>query len=74
MAARGNILGVMIKLKDDISGGVIPGISANSLRREIARGSRRPKRCKKILLRAGAGSSDMFTRPLMGTHPSGTVG
>ncbi|MGV7929442.1 MAG: GMC family oxidoreductase N-terminal domain-containing protein [Spirochaetota bacterium] len=70
----GNILGVMIKLKDDISGGVYPGhISKQLTVGDRSRLTKAEAVCKKILLRAGAGSSDMFTRPLMGTHPSGTV-
>ena len=71
----GRTLGVMIKLKDEISGqvggrGVISkGLTASDRRRQaraetVARG---------ILLKAGCDAGTIFTSPLRGTHPSGTV-
>lgn len=71
----GNILGVMIKLKDDISGGVYPNgkISKPLTQGDSARLLRARAACEKILIEAGAHPSSIFMRPLMGTHPSGTV-
>ena len=71
----GNLLGVMIKLKDDISGGVFadgrirkPLTDADARRLAGAR-----RMAERILVEAGAKPSSLFMRPLMGTHPSGTV-
>jgi choline dehydrogenase-like flavoprotein len=69
------MLGVMIKLKDDITGGIYPDgkirkpLSADDTERlqdafEVSR---------RILIEAGAKESSIFMRPLIGTHPSGTV-
>ncbi len=70
----GNILGVMIKLKDDLSGGVYPGrISKPLTEKDSARLARARGMCERILIEAGANPSSIFMRPLMGTHPSGTV-
>ena len=70
----GNILGVMIKLKDDISGGVYPKyISKQLTQGDRSRLSKAEAVSKKILIKAGADPSGIFTRPLLGTHPSGTV-
>jgi hypothetical protein len=70
-----NILGVMIKLKDDISGGVFPNgkiskpmTASDRERLQIAEGV-----CRKILVEAGAPADTIFMTPLRGTHPSGTV-
>jgi choline dehydrogenase-like flavoprotein len=70
-----NILGVMIKLKDDISGGVFadgtiskPMTGGDRERLENAFGV-----CRRILVEAGADQSRIFMTPLRGTHPSGTV-
>ena len=71
----GHTLGVMIKLKDEISGEVDPsgrimkGLTSNDRDRltqaeEVAR---------RILVRAGCKPDTLFTTPLRGTHPSGTV-
>ena len=69
------LLGVMIKLKDDISGGIYPDgkirkplTSADSMRLNEAY-----EVCRKILVEAGAQKSSIFMRPFVGTHPSGTV-
>ncbi len=70
-----NLLGVMIKLKDAISGGVFPDgkiskplTKDDTLRMKIAEDVSR-----RILIEAGADPSTIFTTPLRGTHPSGTV-
>jgi choline dehydrogenase-like flavoprotein len=71
----GNILGVMIKLKDDISGGVYPNgkISKPLTDMDSARLAKARAMCERILIEAGAKPSSIFMRPLIGTHPSGTV-
>jgi choline dehydrogenase-like flavoprotein len=71
----GNVLGVMIKLKDEISGGVFPD---GRIRKPLTPGDRErlgqaEETCRRILVRAGAEPSSIFTTPLRGTHPSGTV-
>jgi choline dehydrogenase-like flavoprotein len=70
-----NTLGVMIKLKDEISGGVYPdgSISKPMTKRDSARLQEAEQVCHKILVEAGAGRSTIFTSPLRGTHPSATV-
>ena len=71
----GNLLGVMIKLKDDVSGGVYPGggISKPMTERDRDRLGRAERVCQEILLKAGADPSAIFMTPQRGTHPSGTV-
>lgn len=71
----GNILGVMIKLKDSISGGVFPDgkISKPLTEFDSARLRSAEAVCHKILVKAGANPGTIFTTPLRGTHPSGTV-
>jgi choline dehydrogenase-like flavoprotein len=70
-----NILGVMIKLKDEVSGGVFPDgtISKPLTEGDRARLARAEDVCRKILVGAGAEADSIFTSPLRGTHPSGTV-
>ncbi len=68
------MLGVMIKLKDDISGGVFPGkISKSLTKSDQERQDHAYDVCKKILIEAGARASSIFMTPLRGTHPSATV-
>jgi choline dehydrogenase-like flavoprotein len=71
----GNALGVMIKLKDEISGGVFPNghISKPLTESDRKRLESAEEVCRKILVEAGARPSTIFTTPLRGTHPSGTV-
>jgi choline dehydrogenase-like flavoprotein len=71
----GNLLGVMIKLKDEVSGGVFPDgtISKPLTERDRARLARAEEVCHGILVRAGADADSIFTSPMRGTHPSGTV-
>ncbi len=71
----GNTLGVMIKLKDEISGRVDEdgrinkGLTAGDRLRQY----RAEARARNILLKAGCDPNTIFTTPLRGTHPSGTV-
>ena len=70
-----NTLGVMIKLKDEVSGGVFPDgkISKPMTENDRPRMAAAEKVCRDILLEAGAKPDSIFTTPLRGTHPSGTV-
>jgi len=70
-----NTLGVMIKLKDDISGGVFPNgkISKPMTNHDRPRMRAAEEVCQRILVEAGARPDTIFTTPLRGTHPSGTV-
>jgi choline dehydrogenase-like flavoprotein len=71
----GHTLGVMIKLKDEISGRVDErgrirkGLTVNDQKRQ----KRAEERARSILLQAGCDPDTLFTTPLRGTHPSGTV-
>jgi choline dehydrogenase-like flavoprotein len=71
----GQTLGVMIKLKDEISGKVSAkaqirkGLTAAD-RQRLARAE---NMAQKILKNAGCNPDTIFTSPLRGTHPSGTV-
>jgi choline dehydrogenase-like flavoprotein len=68
-------LGVMIKLKDDVSGGVFPNgkISKPMTDHDRLRMRAAEEVCRRILIEAGARPQTIFTTPLRGTHPSGTV-
>lgn len=70
-----NTLGVMIKLKDDISGGVFQDgrISKPMSDHDRSRMCAAEEVCRRILIEAGARPETIFTTPLRGTHPSGTV-
>jgi choline dehydrogenase-like flavoprotein len=70
-----NTLGVMIKLKDDISGGVFSNgkISKPMTDHDRPRMRAAEEVCRRILIEAGAKPETIFTTPLRGTHPSGTV-
>lgn len=70
-----HILGVMIKLKDVISGGVFPDgrISKPLTDDDRPRLKIAEDVCRKILVESGARSDTIFTTPMRGTHPSGTV-
>ena len=69
------LLGVMIKLKDEVSGGVFPNgtISKPMTDQDRLRMASAEKVCKRILIAAGADPSTIFVTPQRGTHPSGTV-
>lgn len=73
--AWGRALGVMIKIKDDISGGVtLEGeISKPMTERDQFRLNHGAIVARQILMRAGADPDSIFLTPLRGTHPSGTV-
>jgi choline dehydrogenase-like flavoprotein len=69
------MLGIMIKLKDDISGGIYPD---GKIRKPLTAKDNEClleayRVCRRILVEAGAKKSSIFMRPLVGTHPSGTV-
>ena len=68
-------LGVMIKIKDDISGGItLDGeISKPMTERDLFRMNHGAIVAHQILVRAGADPDSIFITPLRGTHPSGTV-
>jgi choline dehydrogenase-like flavoprotein len=71
----GRTLGVMIKLKDEVSGGIdehgriSKGLTENDRRRL----DQAEAAARQILLKAGCNPDTIFTTPLRGTHPSGTV-
>jgi choline dehydrogenase-like flavoprotein len=68
------MLGVMIKVRDEVSGGVSrTAISKPLTERDRARMAEAEQLCRRILVKAGAEPSSLFTTPLRGTHPSGTV-
>lgn len=71
----GHTLGVMIKIKDDISGGItLDGeISKPVTERDQFRLNHGAIIAQRILVRAGADPDSIFITPLRGTHPSGTV-
>jgi choline dehydrogenase-like flavoprotein len=68
-------LGVMIKLKDEISGGIDAHghISKSVTPADRARLTQAEVMAGKILRRAGCTPASIFTSPLRGTHPSATV-
>jgi choline dehydrogenase-like flavoprotein len=69
------MMGIMIKLKDDISGIIYPDgrISKTLTDSDRERQNHAYDLCRKILIEAGAKKSSIFMTPLRGTHPSGTV-
>ena len=71
----GHAMGVMIKLKDAVSGGVFPNgkISKPLTDNDRERMAGAERVCERILVEAGAKRSSIFTSVLRGTHPSGTV-
>ncbi|RPI84897.1 MAG: GMC family oxidoreductase [Chloroflexi bacterium] len=70
-----NMVGVMIKLKDQISGGVFANgkISKPLTDNDRQRLRSAEQVCRQILVKAGADLDHLFMTPLRGTHPSGTV-
>ncbi len=71
----GKTMGVMIKLKDEISGGIsVEGkISKTLTEPDRWRLNHASNLARKILIRAGCKPDSVFVGPLRGTHPSGTV-
>jgi len=70
-----NTLGLMIKVKDEIAGGItMEGkISKPMTERDQDKLNHASIVCRKILMKAGCDSESIFVTPLRGTHPSGTV-
>ena len=68
-----NMLGVMIKLKDDVSGGVFPNgrISKPMTGHDRSRMRAAEEVCRRILIEAGARPETIFTTPL---RPEDDVG
>ena len=71
----GKTMGIMIKLKDEISGGIsMEGkISKPLSQQDRSRLNHASNLCRKILIQAGCRPESIFMSPPMGTHPSGTV-
>jgi choline dehydrogenase-like flavoprotein len=71
----GRTLGVMIKLRDEISGevGARGRISKGLTDADRTRLAAAEKVAAEVLQRAGADAGTVFTTPLRGTHPSATV-
>ena len=71
----GHTLGVMIKLKDEVSGGVdIRGrVSKGMTPRDQSRLLRAEAVARQILEKAGCDADTIFSTPMRGTHPSGTA-
>ena len=69
------MMGIMIKLKDDISGGVYPDgkIRKPLTSNDTERLNEAFEVCRRILIEAGASKSSIFMRPFIGTHPGSTV-
>jgi choline dehydrogenase-like flavoprotein len=70
-----HMLGVMIKLRDEVSGGVFPDgrISKPMTGADRERLAEAKEVSRKILVEAGARRGELLVSPLRGTHPSGTV-
>jgi len=69
------LLGIMIKLKDDITGGIYPD---GKIRKPLSASDNERLHeafevCRRILIEAGAKQSSIYMRSPIGTHPSGTV-
>lgn len=71
----GRTLGVMIKLKDEVSGEVENDgtVSKGLTSHDRERFARAGEVAKRILKQAGCKPDTIFSTPLRGTHPSGTV-
>jgi choline dehydrogenase-like flavoprotein len=71
----GHTLGVMIKLKDEISGGLDQNgrINKGLTPADQQRLNKAEQIARRILLQAGCDPDTLFLTPLRGTHPSGTV-
>ncbi len=68
-------MGVMIKLKDELSGGIYADgtISKPITPSDRERLAEAEAASRAVLLEAGADPESLFTSPLRGTHPSSTV-
>lgn len=74
----GHTSGIMIKLKDEISGYVRANgrgftVSKGLTENDRLRVAKAEQTATQILLKAGCDPDTIFTTPLRGTHPSGTV-
>lgn len=74
----GRTLGIMIKLKDEISGFVKAESRGFTISKGLTADDRRrlhqaEQAAARILRQAGCDPDTIFTTPLRGTHPSGTV-
>uniref|UniRef100_UPI002ADD8965 GMC family oxidoreductase N-terminal domain-containing protein n=1 Tax=Thermoflexus sp. TaxID=1969742 RepID=UPI002ADD8965 len=70
-----HLLGVMIKLKDNLSGRLLPDgkLSKPLLPEDRDRLQEAERVARRILREAGAKPDSIFSSPLRGTHPSATV-
>lgn len=68
-------LGVMIKLRDEVSGGIDPRgkVSKGLSRNDSVRLDRAEQVARQILLAAGCGADTLVRTPLRGTHPCATA-
>lgn len=74
----GQTYGVMIKLKDDVSGAVKANADGFTIHKGLTANDRQRLTAAeavatKLLQQVGCNSETIFTTPLRGTHPSGTV-
>jgi choline dehydrogenase-like flavoprotein len=71
----GRTLGVMIKLRDEISGGIDDRgrISKGLTRDDALRLDRAEQVARRILIAAGCGDDSIIRTPMRGTHPSATA-
>jgi choline dehydrogenase-like flavoprotein len=71
----GRTFGVMIKLKDEISGGVDDRgtVSKGLTARDRERLATAEEAARRVLREAGCRPDSLFTTPLRGTHPSATA-
>jgi choline dehydrogenase-like flavoprotein len=71
----GRTLGVMIKLRDEISGGIDENgrVSKGLTREDAARLDRAEQVARRILLAAGCAEDTLIRTPIRGTHPSATA-
>jgi choline dehydrogenase-like flavoprotein len=71
----GRTLGVMIKLRDEISGGIDArgGIAKGLTRDDAVRLDRAEAVARRILLAAGCSDDSIIRTPMRGTHPSATA-
>lgn len=69
------LLGIMIKVKDELSGSISPEgkISKPLTEKDRYRLHKAINIARKILLKAGADPDSIFTSPVRGTHPGGTA-
>lgn len=69
------LLGIMIKVKDELAGSISP---EGKISKPLTEGDRYRMHkainiSRKILLKAGADPDSIFTSPIRGTHPGGTA-